>query len=77
MPILSISYHRKVRKAYKPIIHPRCSSAGEIIEQAQSVLKQCEAAPDERHLHIWTILVKALTYARPGVVEQYMPTVND
>jgi hypothetical protein len=55
----------------------QCSSADEIIEKAQSVLKQNEASSDERHIHVWTVLVKALMYARPALVEQYMPTVND
>ena len=77
MPISSTNCHRKVKRDCHSITHRRCSSADEVIEQAQLVLKQYEASPDERHIRIWTVLVKALMYARPALVEHYMPTVND
>lgn len=77
MPISSTSCHQQVKRDCHSITHDRCSSADEVIEQVQLVLQHCEASPDERRIRIWTVLVKALMYARPALVEHYMPTVRD
>lgn len=50
--------------------------SGSLIEQVQSTLKQCETSADERHIYLWTVLVKALVLSRPSMVDQYIPTVS-
>ncbi|UJR33379.1 hypothetical protein I4U23_020827 [Adineta vaga] len=51
----------------------KLSSKNEIIELGQSIIKQCETSPDEKHIYLWTILVKALILSRPSTIEQYIP----
>ncbi|CAF0740565.1 unnamed protein product [Rotaria sp. Silwood1] len=51
----------------------KLASKNEILEQAQSMIKQCETSPDEKHIHLWTIIVKALILYRPSFSEQYIP----
>lgn len=48
----------------------------EILNQAQTILQQCQASPDRIHIQLWTILVKSLIFTRPSLIEEYLPTVN-
>ncbi|CAM4866542.1 unnamed protein product [Rotaria socialis] len=53
----------------------KLSSINEILEQIQSMLKSCETSLDEKHIRLWTIIVKALILYRPSFIEQYIPTL--
>ncbi|CAF0896713.1 unnamed protein product [Adineta steineri] len=53
----------------------KLSSKNEIIEQAQTIIKQCETSLDQVHIHLWIILVKALILSRPTMIEQYISTL--
>ncbi|CAF3654754.1 unnamed protein product [Rotaria sordida] len=53
----------------------KLASKNEILEHARSIIKQCETSPDEKHIHLWTIIVKALILYRPSFIEQYIPTL--
>ncbi|CAF0729307.1 unnamed protein product [Adineta ricciae] len=51
----------------------KLSSNDEIMEQGQTIIKQCETIPDQLHIHLWTIVVKAFVLSRPSTFEQYIP----
>ncbi|CAF3886142.1 unnamed protein product, partial [Rotaria sp. Silwood2] len=53
----------------------KLASKNEILEQVHLIIKQCETSPDEKHIHLWTIIVKALILYRPSLIEQYIPTL--
>ena len=46
------------------------------MKQGQTIIKQCEATADQLHIHLWTIVVKALVLSQPSTFEQYIPKVK-
>lgn len=71
MEIYLINYHQKVTNSFSILYI--FSYLDEILEQSQSILKQCESSSN---ILLWTIIVKSLILFRPSLIEQYIPTVK-